>query len=474
MTKPDPGKTIYIDALALVPERKSGVGLTLEQTLKQLASRPLDIRLVVPLGKAKYLRGYLGPNVKTKTIYLPARLMEALLRFRLFPPADWLLGRGVYIFPNYRNWPLWRSRSLTYIYDVGFIKFPETVKPKNQKYLSRYINRWVSRTDKIITITNQVRDEIEKELDQPYTKIAVVYCGIDPSVFYKRKTSEIETAKRKYGVKFKDYLLFVGNIEPRKNLVGLLEAYEQLPPATQEKYGLVIAGADGWLDEEFNTRLKLMQEAGRQVLKISEYVETEDLPALYSGAKLLVHPAIYEGFGITPLEAMACGTPVVVSSIPAIKEVVQGAAFYFDPAGPGSLKEAVIKGLSDGKTRESNIESGKKRAGELTWKHSAADLYEAIKSETKEGPHKRPVIRRLKSMYVSFDTVLRKLLGDKGLDPYRPRQANSPEELRATIYEDFLKEQPSFVQQALLKTYLFTKHFFAETLKTAYRAARGA
>ena len=472
MPKPDTGQTIYIDALALVPARKSGVGLTLEQTLKHLSAKPVDIRLVVPLGKAKYLASYLGPNVRTKTIYLPARLLEALLRLKLFPPVDWLLGYGVYIFPNYRNWPVWRSRSLTYIYDVGFIKFPETVQPKNQKYLSRYVTRWVSRTDRIVTITNQVRDEIEKELNQPYAKIAVVYCGVDSSLFYKRNAAKIAAAKEKYGLDFKDYLLFVGNIEPRKNLLNLLEAYEKLPAALQQKYGLVLVGGDGWLNDEFNQRLTLMQQSGKKVIKLNEYVKTEDLPALYSGATLLVHPAVYEGFGITTLEAMACETPVVASDIPAIREVVQAAAFYFDPFDVRSLRDAIIQGITDNQARAAHILEGKKRAEELTWEQSAADLYEVIAGEFKKGPHKRPILSRLKSLYLSGDIETRKLLGDKALSPYRPQPATSLNELRTTMYDDFLKEQPSFAQELLLKIYLFTKHFLAQILKRTYQGIR--
>jgi glycosyltransferase involved in cell wall biosynthesis len=396
------------------------------------------------------------------------------LRLGLFPPADWLLGQGVYIFPNYRNWPLWRSRSLTYIYDVGFIKFPETVQPKNQKYLSRYIKRWVSRADKIITITSQVKDEIEKELDLPYAKLAVVYCGVDLSIFYKRNVTEIEATKEKYGVYFKDYLLFVGNIEPRKNLVNLLDAYEKLPAALQEKYGLVIVGGDGWLDGEFNRRLMSIQQSGKKVIKINKYVKTEDLPALYSGATILVHPAIYEGFGITTLEAMACETPVAASDIPAIREIIQEAAFYFDPLDASSLSAAITKGVTDHQAIATHVRDGKKRAEELTWKQSADVLYEIIEDEFKEGSHKRPILSRLKSLYVSFDTGIRRLLGDKAFSPYSPKQATNIKELRTAIYDDFLKEQPSYIQALLLKTYLFVKHVLAQILKRTYQSMRGS
>jgi glycosyltransferase involved in cell wall biosynthesis len=469
--------SIYIDALALVPEKKSGIGYSLEQTLLNLVKqnqgqKKYQIYLVVPLGKAKYLKRYTQQYVKTKTILLPARLLELLLRTRLFPPADWLLGTGTYLFPNYRNWPMWHSRSITYIYDVGFIKFPETVQPKNQKYLKRYINRWVTRTDRIITITKQVQNEIEKELNQPYNKISVVYCGVDPLVFHRRSADEVAATKEKYGIDLKDYFLFVGNIEPRKNLVRLLDAYEKLPLAIQEKYGLLIIGGDGWLSDEFNLRLKHMQQINKKVLRVGAYVNTEDLPDLYSGATALIHPAIYEGFGITNLEAMACGTPVVASDTPAIREIVQESVFYFDPIDTRSLKDAIIRVINDSKTRDMHVRDGKKRTEELTWRQSAAALYETIEDEFKRGSHKRPIISRLKSLYLLFDIETRKMLGDKAFSPYIPKQAATINELRINIYRDFLKEQPSYIQEILLKTYLLIKHSLAQVLKSAYRSLR--
>jgi alpha-1,3-rhamnosyl/mannosyltransferase len=363
---------------------------------------------------------------------------------------------------------------LTYVYDVGFIKFPETVQPKNQKYLSRYINRWVSRADRIITITDQVSNEIEKELNQPYNKITVVYCGIEPLIFYRRAANEVEAAKEKYGINLKDYILFVGNIEPRKNLVRLLDAYENLPAALQEKYGLVIVGGGGWLNEEFNVRLKQIQQTGKKVLKLKEYVKTKDLPALYSGATILVQPAIYEGFGMTTLEAMACETAVVASDTPAIREIVQDSAFYFDPFDTGSLSEAMIKGITDDQAIDTHVHDGKKRAEDLTWEQSADVLYEVIKGEFKEGLHRRPILSRLKSLYVSFDAEIRKLLGDKALRAYSPKQATSVKELRTSIYDDFLKEQPSYIQELLLKTYLFIRHSSAQILKNTYHGIRGS
>ena len=469
-------QTIYIDALALVSQKKSGVGLTLEQIVKNLqlqkGGRKYTIYLVVPLAKARYLRKYLGSNVKTKTIYLPARLMEVLLRLGLFPPADWFLGRGIYLFPNYRNWPLWRSKSLTYIYDLGFLLFPETVQPKNQKYLRRYINRWVWRTDKLVTISHQVMGEIEKHLNVPYNMIEVIYCGVDKSLFYRRTASEIATIKKKYNINFENYFLFVGNIEPRKNLIKLLEAYEKLPDRLRKTYGLVIVGSEGWLNQEFYTRLAQAQADSEKVLKVAQYVKNEDLPALYSGAAALVQPAVYEGFGITPLEAMACETPVAVSDVPAIREVVQTAGCYFDPSSSDSIARALVKVAKNEALRRTLIGEGKKRAEELTWAKTARQLISVIETEIAKGPRNKPVIMRLKALHNRADQKIRAALGEKPYDAYRPRGAKTKQELKQIISQDFAYEQPTLLQIFLLATYLRTKHLLAIPIKKTYRMAR--
>lgn len=472
-------RTIYIDALSLVPAKKSGVGLTLRQTLESLANKQeiadlYTIYLVVPLGKAKYLAEYVQPNVKIKTIYLPARGMELLLRLKLFPPVDWLLGAGVYIFPNYRNWPLWRSRSATYIYDVGFVRFPETVQPKNQRYLQRYINRWIARADKIIAITQQVKEEIEIYLHVPATQVEVVNCGVDEKTFYQRSSQEIDEVKRKYQIPYDKYLLFVGNIEPRKNLPMLLAAYRKLPKNIRETYGLVIVGGDGWLNEAFYSDLTEAQSEQLKIFKVDEYVEDQDLPALYSGASALVHPALYEGFGMTPLEAAACNVPVVVSDIPAIREVILDGGYYCDPHNADSVAMAVRQALDELDTpkQKAQLHQALARANELSWDNSAKQLADVIELQYLVGPERHPLLRRAKLLYKAVDYRVRTMLGEKALQPYRPAPAESRQDLQRQLLADFAAEQPSSLQEIALKIYLSAKHVAATVVKGALRTVR--
>lgn len=468
-------QAIYIDALALVPERKSGVGATLEYTLDRLSSLPeltkknYTIYLVVPLGKARHLKPYIRTNIKIRTIYLPARFLEVLLRTRLLPPVDWVLGKGVYVFPNYRNWPLWSSRSITYIYDIGFIRFPSTVAPKNLKYLKKYSGLWVSRADKVIAITEYLKGEIERYLHVPITKIETVYCGVDTALFYKRTVLEAERVKKKYGIPDGKYLLFVGNLEPRKNLAKLIDAYQKLPEPLQREYSLVVVGGDGWLNDTFYKKLDEARQQGLPIIKVDEYVPTSDLPALYSGASALVHPAVYEGFGITPLEAMACETPVVVSDIEAIREVVREDGYYCDPSSTDSLIDAIEKCLKDKKNRQQTVQDGKKRASEYSWNAAAAQLYAVIEGQFTSGPVSHPFLRKSKDLYVKLDKNVRKLLGEHDFPAYRPKTAFSERELEKFIIADFMKEQPSRAQVHLLRGYVWSRHVLSLALRRVYR-----
>lgn len=469
-------RAIYIEAMPLVPRQKSGVGYTLQQTLVELSRLApqygFKIFLIAPLGKARYLKDYVNDHVAIKTLYLPARVIEVLMRLRLLLPVDWFLGRGMYVFPNYKNWPLWRSRSVTYVYDIGYMKHPDTVQPKNQAYLRRYMPMWLRRTDKIVTISNQVREELERKLNVLYSVTGLVYCGVDRTAFKKQDPSTIQRVKNKYGIEFDKYLLFVGNIEPRKNLAKLLEAYSGLPKQMQQQYGLVLVGGDGWLNEAFYAQLNALKAQGTPIYKVEKHVAYADLPAIYSGASLLVHPAVYEGFGMTPLEAMACETPVVVSDIPSVREVVQDAGVYFDPADTGSIRDAIQVALAASQVQtKASVKIGLVRAEQLSWEASAKSLYEIVDEEYARGQHKYPVLKRLAAVYKFMDEAIRSALGDKVYEPYAP--APNKGNFKRQLYEDFLFEQPTHAQFHGLRTYLAAKHFVASGLKTVVRSARG-
>jgi alpha-1,3-rhamnosyl/mannosyltransferase len=168
-------------------------------------------------------------------------------------------------------------------------------------------------------------------------------------------------------------------LEPRKNIDRLLQAYQQLPVATRKEYGLVLIGGGGWLNDQ---TLKLIDELVAEGLNIfhpKQYVEDADLPAIYSGATLLTHPAIYEGFGIPPIQAMACGVPVAASNIPSIAEVVGKSALLFDPYSVEDISRTLQRALDSESVRRDLSTQGKTQAAKFTWAHSAEILKDVIK-----------------------------------------------------------------------------------------------
>ena len=173
-----------------------------------------------------------------------------------------------------------------------------------------------------------------------------------------------------YELKEKGYFLALGTLEPRKNLQTLLEAYSLLPSSIQEKYPLVLVGARGWLNDSLDKAIKKIPS---QYLKIMGYVPQADLPSITAGAKALLYASKYEGFGLPPLEAMACGTPVISSNAEAMTEVVGNAGYLLDPNYPLAFKEAMIHIIEDEQQAIKMKHQGLERAQQFSWKRCARE-----------------------------------------------------------------------------------------------------
>jgi len=180
-----------------------------------------------------------------------------------------------------------------------------------------------------------------------------------------------------------ELLLFVGNIEPRKNLITLLRAYNQLPTAIQNKCGLLLIGAKGWLDDEIHDMIIDMRMRGLKIIQPTDYVVDEDLPALYSGAKLFAYVSKYEGFGIPPIEAMACGTPVICSDNSSLPEAVGEAAILVKAADDKAIAQAIIELFSDQTKAAKYVELGYKQILKFDWEKSARLLLDALEEAAK-------------------------------------------------------------------------------------------
>ena len=252
--------------------------------------------------------------------------------------------------------------TLITIYDLSFLRNPEWHPADRVRHLEKYFLKRLSQAEAIITISEFSKKEISNLLNVDPTKIHVTYPGVDPSFSPEGKRMEGLPSR---------YTLFLGNLEPRKNLIGLLNAYRSLPRNLREKYPLVIAGANAWHTQEFKKAVDSFRERGKPIL--TGYVTQSKLPDLYRGASLFVFPSLYEGFGLPVLEAMATGIPVIASNSTSLPEVVADAGVLVNPLDVDAWKEEMLRLLEDEKARGRMSEKGLARAKLFSWEKCARE-----------------------------------------------------------------------------------------------------
>ncbi|HEV7396450.1 MAG TPA: glycosyltransferase family 1 protein [Pyrinomonadaceae bacterium] len=224
----------------------------------------------------------------------------------------------------------------------------------------------------IITPTASVREELNEHLGIKLEKIVAI-SEAARDCFHHVKESETEPVRRRVGIKG-DYLLYVGTIEPRKNLWTLLQAFEELAKARGRKLQLVLVGRKGWLVDDFLVQCK-RSPFSDQIL-MPGYLSDEDLSALYSSCTAFIYPSVYEGFGLPPVEAMSCGAPVIVSKIPSLLEVTGSAARSFKPHDVPELMRVIEEVLDSGELRQELAEQGLVRARQFSWANTARQTHE--------------------------------------------------------------------------------------------------
>lgn len=255
------------------------------------------------------------------------------------------------------------------IYDLSFVLFPQRHQPWRRLYL-----RWGSglsarRAKRVVAISASTKRDIINLLGVPEEKVDVVPCGVDDDFRPVDKPELLDELRRKHSLPPR-MLLFVGTIEPRKNLTTLLKSYallrERMKPPP-----LVIGGPRGWRHGEVFSlaeELDLLDE-----VLFPGYIARDELPLWYNAADLFVYPSLYEGFGLPPLEAMACGTPVVVSDTSSLPEVVGDAGILVDPTSAEELAQAMERVLTDIELRDLLRARGLERARTFTWQRTARD-----------------------------------------------------------------------------------------------------
>lgn len=270
--------------------------------------------------------------------------------------------------------------SVISILDTSYLLFPNYFKKRDLIQLKLWTSYSINNAKKIITISNSTKKDIVKYYKINRDKITVIYPGYDEDRF-NQNLSSVKTSGilEKYKIN-KPFILFVGTIQPRKNLIRLIDAYKNISKKNKD-INLVIAGKMGWLYD------RIVDEVNKNNsnIKLVGYVEDKDLPFLYKEARCFVLPSLYEGFGIPAVEAMAVGCPVIVSNVSSLPEIVEDAGIAIDPIDTKSIKEGIERALNL-KEEEKNIliAKGLQRAKLFSWEKCAEDTLKILKEVVNE------------------------------------------------------------------------------------------
>jgi glycosyltransferase involved in cell wall biosynthesis len=321
-------------------------------------------------------------NFRERLIPIPERIMAILWhRFSLPIPVDIATGQvDVFHAPNFVLPPLRHGASVLTIHDLSFLLHPECHEESLRSYLEKAVPVSMARADVITTDSHSARNELICLLDADPERVEVVYGGVDDRFRPMEREWELLSATRqRFGINY-PFILNVGIIEPRKNLVNLVQAYQRLKTRLRLGHRLVIAGSKGWLYSDVFRKVRDLHLEDDVVFL--GYVPEEDLPALFNLADLFVYPSLYEGFGLPVVEAMACGTPVVTSNTSSLPEVVGEAGLMVPPADIDALENAMERGLCDLALRDKLKIDGVQQAAKFSWRRAAESLLRVYEKAT--------------------------------------------------------------------------------------------
>lgn len=372
---------ILFDASPIANGNKTGVGMYTQRLILALAAKDKNIELV------GYYYNFLGrkkpdlptaPNIAYKPIkFYPGQLVNLLRRFGVNIPVEILAKtRGsTALYPNFIAQPsLYKIPSYTVLHDLSFITHPSFASDKNRKDLERFVPNALKTCSGILTVSEVSKQTIMQTYGYPAENILVTPIAPEHKLeIAKAKGSRLT---KKLGIK-KPYILFLGTLEPRKNLISLLKAYE-VTPELHSNYELVLAGGMDWKFEEVKQKIDAMRAAGLGVIHCG-YVSMDERAALYQDAEVFVLPSHEEGFGMPILEAMQYETPVAVSDIPVFHEVAGNAALYFDQTDANDIAEKLVLILTDKKLQAKLLHESKLALKKYSWPKVAESVLDFIK-----------------------------------------------------------------------------------------------
>ncbi len=378
---------IIFDAGPLVNGNRSGVGRTTEGLVLALANNyPEEVELVGHyfdfMHRKKGIDLPAAPNIRyRRTVLIPGKVFNMLRRLGFWIPFELLTKEkgDFHLFPGFVGWPsLFGTPSAPFVHDITYIDYPQYVNGPARFDLQTLMPRTIRRAAFIITNSESSKSGLAREYNLKDKPVLVE--PIPPVNALTLPQAEAKSRIKRLGIR-PPFLLFLSNIEPRKNLIGLLNAYEQLDPGLRDKYELVLTGGKGWRDDEILAKLEELE--GKDIrVRQTGFVSDEDRAALFTQATIFIMPSHYEGFGMPLLEAMTYRTPLLVSDIPVHHEVARDAALYTGTSAE-DIAAKMAQLVKDEGLRKKLVAAGTKRLKDFSWQTVAKEIFSQVRKAVK-------------------------------------------------------------------------------------------
>lgn len=368
---------IGIDATPL-PSQPVGAGRYIVELINSLSALECSDEIIVYIQEDKVQLLDINPNdhlhiksIKRKSI-LTRIVWEQITLPRILKEHKIDLLHSLHYTSPY----LLPNQSIITFHDLTFFKFPQEHTFAKRMFFKTSIRLSLRKADAIITVSENTREDVLRISQYPGEKVFSIPLGVGPNFQKIVDEHKLSTVVEKYNLPEK-YVLFVGTIEPRKNLEVLLEAHEKIQN-DRSPLDLVLVGKLGWKFKDVLKRIENSQYSNR--IHRLGYVDYEDLPYLYNLAQVFTYPSLYEGFGLPVLEAMACGTPVITSDASSLPEIVGDAGVLIPPRDVGALQESIWRIMNDEKLRAELSNAGMSRASMYSWENTARKTYEVYRT----------------------------------------------------------------------------------------------
>jgi glycosyltransferase involved in cell wall biosynthesis len=303
---------------------------------------------------------------------------------RLPLPADLFTGRAdLWHGLNSTLPPLLHGRAIVTVHDLAFLAQPDSINPSTGAYLHRAVPRAVRRADAVIALSEHTRRDLIERLNIPAERIQIAYPGVSPAFQPITDTMLLAATRHKFELQ-QPFILTVGTLEARKNLVRLVQAFDKIRRERGGPKMLAIAGPDGWGYEKV---YEMVNQLGlKKEVRFLGYVSDLDLVLLYSMADVVAFPSLYEGFGLSVLEAMACGAPVICGNTGGLPEAAGNAALLVKPTDTDALAATLLRLLRNPKLRALLSKKGQAQAAKFTWEACAQTHLKIYEETAKQEP----------------------------------------------------------------------------------------